>query len=153
VAGDGHRRRGRRALLRLPEPQHVEKAEDEQRDDGDESQRVAPAMGMRPAEGRVAAEGFVLLVGLEARAIFVEHDVGVEAKVGGVGTQEALDVGRRRHEVEVVVFHRLDVLDTDLRVVFGLLERRLAPDPGLAQGASDLKHATLFSSLVDAGTS
>jgi len=97
-------------------------------------------MGVRPAQSRVAAEGFVFLVGLEARAVLLDHDVGIEAEVVGVGPQEAFDVGCRGHEVEVVVFHGLDVFDTDLGVVLGLLERGLAPDPGLAQGAADLEH-------------
>ena len=67
--------------LELPRPMHVEEAEDEQADHRDESQRVTPPVGAGLAQGGVAAERLVFLVGLEARAVLLEHDVGVEAEV------------------------------------------------------------------------
>jgi len=134
-------RRRLRGLLLSAAAQDPDHAQDEETKDRHEDQRVAAPVAVRLADDRRAAERLVFLAPrTDARAILAENDFGIEAEVGRVRAQEPFDVRRARHDVEVLVLHGLDVLDTDLRVLFDLLEREVAAHPRLAQRVADLKH-------------
>ena len=51
----------------------------------------------------------------EARVVLVDVELAVEAEVLGVRAQEALDVGLRRQQLELLVLERAQVLAADLR--------------------------------------
>src|SRR5664279_5637263 len=142
AAADPERTRRRlRRLLLAAAPKHPDHAQDEQAQDRHEHERVAAAVAVRLADDRRAAERLVLRVRwAAARTVLAEDDVRVEAEIGRIRAQKALDVRGAGHDIEVLVLHGLDVLDTDLRVLFDLLEREVAAHPRLAQRVADLKH-------------
>ena len=74
--------------------ERVDDRQDEEADDGDEDDGVAAAVAVRLADDRRAAERLVVLGGRRdrARAVLADDDLGVEAEIGGVRAQEALDV-------------------------------------------------------------
>ena len=73
----------------------------------------------------------------------VHVELAVEAEVLGVGTQEALDVGLRREEVELLLLERAQVLAADLGRLLDLAESRVPGAVRLTEAVADLEHGVV----------
>src|SRR5262249_45234909 len=116
----------------------------------DRDRQKAGLRAVLPARpGRLAAARALGLVEVaralprpfEAGLVLVEHQPPAEAEVLGVGAQEPLDVGRPRHDAELLLLERPQVLPPDLRRLLAVGDVQAAPQARLAEGVPDLEHA------------
>jgi len=70
----------------------------------------------------------------------VDVQLPVEAQVLRVRAEEALDVGLRRQDVEVLLLERAQVLAADLRPGLDLRKVESLALPRLAEAVTDLEH-------------
>ncbi len=135
--------RGPRRASELPRGDHErgDHADRHERDD-DDVRFDAPVRPLATASLRSApgAERSLLLGGDVARVVLVDVELPVEAQVLRVGAQEALDVGLRGQDLELLVLERAQVLAPDLGRRLGLDEVDLAAQARLAQAVADLEH-------------
>ena len=87
------------------------------------------------------ADDELVVADREARVVLVDERLPVEAERVRVRAQEALDVRRRRKEVEALVLERTEVLRPDLRPLLELGEVELLAGAGLAEAGADVEHA------------
>src|SRR5262249_2694782 len=100
----------------------------EQGEDGDPRLASSP---VRTAHRRAPGLDRVLLLpGRETRVVLVHERLAVEAKSLGVRAEEALDVRRRREDVEALVLEREQVLRPDLGGLLELGEVESLAEPG-----------------------
>ena len=82
----------------------------------------------------------VFLADDEAGVVFVDVELAVEAEVLRIRAEEALDVGLRGEDVELLVLERAQVLGSNLGALLELGEVESLAQARLSQACSYLEH-------------
>ena len=91
----------------------------------------------RPVRWAASDDGAVLA---EARLVLVEHEAAVEVEEVRVRAEEPAHVRRRRHEVELLLLHRPEVLRPDLGLGLAVEDVQSSTQASLAECVSDFEH-------------
>ena len=119
------------------ERRHERDAGEREEDDVGLDPPVLRPPGVRPARPE---RGF-LFADEEARVVLVHVELAVEAEVLRVRAEKALDVGRSRELLELLLLERAQVLATDLCRLLELRELEPLAQARFAQAVADLEHA------------